>query len=143
MSKKIIKSLSTLIKIEKGHITDLQPRLSDLNQQLFEIDQKIESLDASIEREKNFIKTEIMSVDFINFFNRIELEKRNLNARKEDILIEYDALHEQMMDHVKSEKSYQIISDRLIKQEKFNLEKHETEIIDDIIQMRNLNNHNL
>ena len=142
MSKKFIKSLSTLIKVEKGHIADLQPRLSDLNQQLFDIDKKIESLNESVEREKKFMKNEVMNIDFISFFSRIELEKKKLNDRKEEILIEYDALHDQMMDHVKSEKSYQIINDRLIEEEKFNLEKHETEIIDDIIQMRNLNNQN-
>jgi hypothetical protein len=138
MSKKFIKSLSTLIKVEKGHIADLQPRLSELNQMLLEIDQKIESLKASVEREKNFMKTEVMSIDFISFFSRIELEKKNLNDKRDEILIEYDALHELMMDHVKSEKSYKIISDRLTEEEKFNLEKQETEIIDDIIQMRNL-----
>jgi hypothetical protein len=136
MYKKTIKTLSTLIKVEKGLIADLQPTLQDLMSKLIEIDQKIENLTEIIEAEKNFLEKESTNVDFLLFLDRIEKEKIDLLKKRTIIFEEYEIIHSQVMEHIKTEKAYLSIQDRKINEEKKINQKKEENIIEDIIQMR-------
>ncbi|CAO5678276.1 MAG: hypothetical protein HEEMFOPI_00323 [Holosporales bacterium] len=139
MRVRFLKSIKALIKVEKAKISELQPSLSSLMHQILEREEKIKELDETLAREKNFLSNETLSIDFINFFNRIEKEKNTLNVEKENFLNEYEKIHTQMMEHVQSERSYNTISDRLKNTLIQEQEKREFETIEDIIQMRKIN----
>ncbi|MBP9752394.1 MAG: hypothetical protein KBD31_01090 [Proteobacteria bacterium] len=136
MSKQLLKSLKTLIKVEKAKISELQPTLHDLSNKIAEIEQQITILNETLIREKNFLNDQILSIDFINFFNRIEMEKKNLLIEKEILLEEYNILHDEMMEYVKIEKSYETISNRLKSTLEYEKEKKEFDTIEDLILMR-------
>lgn len=132
--KKLIQSLQTLEKIERYETYKLQPQLAVLKEKIKRVDEAIEKIHERLEKERSFLHHD--AAEYIQFYKRMSMELEKLHQQKIKLEKEMTPIHDEMMEHVLTEKSYQVIREKNQKIVQKKIAYHEEMQIADIVGMR-------
>lgn len=134
MSQRLIKNLTTLIKIENVKVRSFTVQIEELNQKIALIEDDIKKIDEKINTEKEIIKNDPMKkMAFIRYFDTLEKKRNNLLSEKNQLEKEHEALFEKMLENITQEKAYAFIKDKKTEEIKETLNKKERDEVEDIV----------
>lgn len=136
MSDRMIHSLQTLRRREDHIIKSYSVELKVLNDQIAQIDNQIAWIEKDIQQQNDFLKnSQTSDLPPLAYFNRMNEEIKNLEYQKGGLERQLETLFEQLFTHVTNEKAYSKIHEKLLKEKKSELEKKESDALEDLFSI--------
>lgn len=135
--KRFLKSLDTLIKVEDSKVKGVQKEIAEITGKLRTLNTQLRVIDENIAKEYNFIASgEFCHNDLAVFIGNMNDKKKKIMTEKDVLDAKLLKIHAELMEYVRSQKSYESIYNKTKKEQLEEIDKNERVLLDDVIQMR-------
>ncbi|MDP2194044.1 MAG: hypothetical protein Q8K36_05920 [Alphaproteobacteria bacterium] len=135
--KRLLKTLTTLIKVEDTAIRDLKNKMSLLSNQIDELETELATMKERIHQEKTFMKSDlIFHDDLARYLRHADDRKQKILSQKIKLEEEWQKYYDQLIEHAKSQKSYESVHLQTKKDIQEMQDLKDRNALDDLILMR-------